>query len=59
VPESLCGSARYAWNWFFAVRTISAPITPMKSAPWPPNSSFARSQGSRFNGGGVRRGSAA
>ena len=49
---------RYAWNWSFAVRSRSVPRTPIKSAPWPPNWSFARSQGSRFNGDGVRTGSA-
>src|ERR1019366_1344689 len=32
VPESLVGSMRYARNWSFANRIISAPITPMKSA---------------------------
>src|ERR1039458_5321260 len=32
VPESLVGSTRYARNWSFAARTISAPITPIKSA---------------------------
>jgi hypothetical protein len=31
----------------------------MKSAPWLPNSSFARSQGSRDNGGGIRGGAVA
>jgi hypothetical protein len=49
-------SVRYGRNWSFAVRTISAPITPMKSAPCGPNWSFATSQGSCFNGAGIRSG---
>ena len=44
-------------DWSFAARRSSAQITPMKSAPLPPNWSFARSQGSWFNGAGKRSGS--
>jgi hypothetical protein len=51
------GSGRYARIWSFAERTISAPITAMKSAPWMPNWSFATSQGSWFNGAGIGKGS--
>ena len=57
MPESLAGSMRYGLNWSFAVRTISAPITPMKSQPCVPNWSFATFQGSWFNGEGNRSGS--
>jgi hypothetical protein len=53
------GSVRYGRIWSFAVRTISAPITPMKSAPCGQNWSFAKFQGSWFNGAGIRRGSGA
>ena len=59
VPESRVGSTRYGRNWSFAARTISAPITPIKSAPCAPNWSFARSQGSWFRGAGSRSGSGA
>src|SRR5258708_39300492 len=41
VPGSLVGSSRYGRVWSFAERTIRAPITPMKSAPWGPDWSFA------------------
>ena len=44
-------------DWSFAERTITAPITPMKSERWDPNWSFANSQGSWFKGGGSRNGS--
>ena len=47
----------YGRIWSFAVRIISAPITPMKSAPCGPNWSFAKFQGSWFSGGGNRSGS--
>ena len=57
MPESLVESTGYARNWSFADRTISAPITPMKSARWDPNWSFANSQGSWFKGAGSRNGS--
>jgi hypothetical protein len=57
MPGSLVQSTGYVWNWSFAERTISAPITPMKSARWDPNWSFANPQGSWFNGGGSRNGS--
>jgi hypothetical protein len=50
-------SIGYGRNWSFAERTISAPITPMKSARWEPNWSFANPQGSWFKGGGSRNGS--
>jgi hypothetical protein len=57
VPRSFVESDRYGLHWSFAERMISAPITPMKSAPCTPNWSFARSQGSWFNGAGKRSGS--
>ena len=41
VLGSPVGSMRYGRNWSFAVRTISALRTPMKSAPCKPNWSFA------------------
>ena len=57
VPGSLVESTGYGRNWSFAERTISAPITPMKSERWEPNWSFANPQGSWFNGAGSRNGS--
>ena len=59
MPGTAVGSVRYGRIWSFAVRTISAPITPMKSAPCGPNWSFATSQGSWLSGGGNRSGSGA
>ncbi len=38
----------------FACHTSSRPRQPRISAPWTPNSSFARSHGTRGNGGGTR-----
>gem|GEM_PF-5521744 len=57
VPGSLVGSIGYGPNWSFAVRRISAPITPMKSARCAPNWSFANSHGSWSSGAGNRSGS--
>ena len=54
VPGSLVGSAGYGLQWSFAVRSISAPITPMESSPCGPNWSFAISHGNCINGGGKR-----
>jgi hypothetical protein len=54
-PGTLATSATYERNWSLAERTSSAPITAMKSGPFRPNSSFARSQGSCLKGAGNRR----
>jgi hypothetical protein len=51
------GSIGYEPIWSFAARRISALITPRKSAPCGPNSSFARFQGSCGSGDGKRSGS--
>jgi hypothetical protein len=59
VARTFVGSIRYERNWSFAERTRSDPITPMKSDPFCPNSSFARSQGSWPNGRGKRSASGA
>lgn len=56
-PGTLVESAACGRIWSFAERTTSVPISPRKSAPWAPNWSFARSQGSRSKGAGKRSGS--
>ena len=49
---TLVESTGYARNWSFAERTRSAPITPMKSAPWAPELVFREVPGKSVQRGG-------